>query len=473
MPVGTYFFPFANPPALQVSYEQNGPPFMGPTSTRLQGAARAELGNLSASAPELLDLHPASLGHLAAGVGLGSSVSAVTGPAVFLHTGWRSGGTWIWSRCRDYAHVHGYYEPLHEQAAQFRRRDVARMRPGSWQSNHSATAPYFEEYRDLIPSGGRGVPLYQSRFAFDGFFRAPDDPPDPELQAYLRSLLLSPLAAGRVPVLKFCRSLGRVGWLEQLFPQALHAVVLRDPVSQFASTQRLLLEQRNRYFALAPLLVLARNAHVPAVREAALALGVTIPALYSDDMDYAVETSWRHVRRASPDERYRGFLAFWTLCAIYALESDALVIDTDLLAEDLGHRRSAEQALFGVIGETISLAPRPARAAQDAWIGETMWCAEAHRAAESLVFANRARLTPERMAVILAKLELGFAPSGQIRAARSWRTPVLPPPMAPQGAGQRIATCAAVRLARAMQPLRRLHGAMVWRSKGEKIPGDP
>ena len=442
---------------------------MGLIIKRVQGAARAELGNVIAPAPEMLDLQPASLGRLAAGASRDSAVSAVIGPAVFLHTGWRSGGTWIWSRCRDYAHVHGYYEPLHEQAARFRRRDLARMRPGSWQSNHSETAPYFEEYRDLIPPDGRGVPLYQTRFAFDGFFRAPDDLADPDLQAYLRFLLASPLAAGRVPVLKFCRSLGRVGWLEQLFPQALHAVVIRDPMSQFASTQRLLLEQRNRYFALAPLLVLARNAHVPAVREAALALGVTIPALHSDDMDYAVETSWRHVWRASPDERYRGFLAFWTLCAISALESEALVIDTEALATDPEHRRSVEQAISGVIGEAVNLVPRAAHASeQNRRTEPAMWRAEAHRAAESLIVANHARLTPERMATILAKLEPGACTARPTRAATPWPAPAPPPVRAPRGARQRVITWAAVRLARAMQPLRRAHGAIVWRSKTKK-----
>jgi len=371
--------------------------------------------------------------------------------AVFLHTGWRSGGTWIWSRCRSYAHVHGYYEPLHEHAARFRRRDVETMRPGSWQSNHSETAPYFEEFRDLIPPRGRGVALYQPRFAFDGFFRAPDDPADPALESYLGSLMAGPLAEGRLPVLKFCRSMGRVGWFERRFPDALHAVVLRNPVAQYQSGQYLLQEQRNRYFALAPMLVLARNVRHPAVREAALALGVSIPTLYSDHMDYAVEICWLHVRRVSAAERYRGFLAFWTLCAVAALDSEALVIDLDAIATDLQHRRDVETALQGPIGEPIQLVPR-ARSASDAAAPPLGW-REAHGAAEAL--ALKRRLPPERLDIILEKLS-GGAPA-------TWPAPVLPGETLSTSLSRRTLTAAEILLARAMQPLRRLHGSLAQR----------
>ena len=378
--------------------------------------------------------------------------------AVFLHTGWRSGGTWIWSKCRASARVHGFYEPLHEHAARFRRRDVDTLRPGSWKSNHSDTAPYFQEYRDLIPPRGRGVPLYQQRFAFDGFFRAPDDPGDSELEAYLAALLAPPIAQGRLPVLKFCRSIGRVGWFEQRFPQALHVVVLRDPVAQFHSGQRLLQAQRNRYFVLAPLLVLARNAHDPMVRVAASALGVTLPTLHSDDMDYAVETCWAMVRRASPAERYRGFLAFWTLCALSALDSGALVIDADAIGDNLAHRSTVEQALEAWIGEPIQLVPRVSQTATTAGL-PSGW-REAHDEAASFVRAHQGRVSTGRIDIILEKLG---GEESAIRTPPSWPTPRLPDSTLSAGWTRSAGTWAEVRLARAMQPLRRLHGSIAKR----------
>jgi len=389
------------------------------------------------------------------------SVAPALGGAIFLHTGWRSGGTWIWSQCRAASHVCGFYEPLHEHAARFRRRDVAIMRPGSWQSNHSDTPPYFEEYRDLIPRGGRGVARYKSRFAFDNFFRSPDEPSDLELEAYLDSLLTGPWARGKLPVLKFCRSMGRVGWLENLFPQALHLVVLRDPLAQFQSIQRLREQQRNRYFALAPLLVLARNAQHPAVREAAQTLGVRLPDLLSTDMDYAVETCWRHVRRLSAAEHYRGFLAFWTLCAVHALESEAQVIDMDTIGSNAGHRLMVEAALRTRIGEAIKLVPRQAEGARRGTPPAGM--AEAHAAALRLLQATGGKLTAERRDLVAGKLQAGLDLGGAGPCVPGWSSPALPRPPGRRSAVQRLGTGAMVLMAQATQPLRRLHGALVWR----------
>jgi hypothetical protein len=339
------------------------------------------------------------------------------------------------------------------------------MRPGSWHSNHSDTPPYFEEYRDLIPGGGRGVARYDARFAFDRFFRAPDEPSDLDLETYLDSLMAGPWGRGALPVLKFCRSMGRVGWLENLFPQALHLVVLRDPLAQFHSTQRLLKQQRNRYFSLAPLLVLARNAQHPAVREAAQTMGVTLPALFSTDMDYAVETCWRHVRRLSPAEQYRGFLAFWTLCAVAALESEAMVIDMDTIGSNAGHRLAVEAALRARIGETIRLVPRePEAGARRAAPPDGM--AEAHEAALRLIQSRAGRLTAERRDLVAAKLLAGLEQGGNGPFVQGWSSPVLPGPAMRRGALQRLGTGAVVLMAQAMQPLRRLHGAVVWR----KVP---
>jgi hypothetical protein len=385
--------------------------------------------------------------------------------AVFLHTSWRSGGTWIWSRCRASSRVCGFYEPLHEQAARFSRRTVSSLRPGSWQSNHSETAPYFEEYRTLIPPSGRGVPGYREDFAFDNFFRAPDDPADLALETYLAGLLASPPARNKLPVLKFCRSLGRVGWLENLFPKVMHLVVLRDPLAQFNSIQRLLEQQRNRYFTLAPMLVLARNAHHPQVRAAAATLGVSLPALFSTDMDYAVETCWRHIRRLSLAEQYRGFLAFWTLCAVAALESEARVIDIDSMGTDPAHRLAAEAMIRAQIGETVKLVPRtpPPAGARPPPPG----LSEAHAAALAFLHANRNRLTAPRHALISAKLESHAGAKGAPLVA-GWRSPIPPAPLSRRRMVQRCGTGLAVLLARAIQPLRRLHGVVAWRRANER-----
>ena len=369
--------------------------------------------------------------------------------AIFLHTGWRSGGTWLWGRCREQPGVHALYEPLHEQLGWLRPADIRRLRPGSWASNHSETPPYFNEYESLLLPGKRGVPHYRQRFAFERFFLDPDDE-DPELEAYL-AYLLGAAPAGLVCVLKFCRSLGRTAWLQRRFPNALHAVVIRDPVAQWASAQRLLTVQRNRYFAIAPLLVLARNATHPLVHEATGALDVRLPQLHSPDVAYGIEACWRHARGTSEEQRYRGFLAFWTACSIQALSSGAQVIDAKKTAMDPVHRRHAETALAAKLGQAIDLRSRiandPYRAA---------WLDAAHQAASALVRANNSTRTPSRLSLMLGYLHTASAvPPARAEAAKA---PAMPVPSRTRL--QRMVTSFAVLIARTLQPIRRMNGAL-------------
>jgi hypothetical protein len=375
-------------------------------------------------------------------------------PAIFLHTSWRSGGTWIWSRCRQSPRVRAFYEPLHEQLGTISKRQIAQLRPGSWQSNHSETEPYFQEYTNLIRPGGRGVAGHESRFAFSRYFLAPGEA-DAPLAAYIGSLMAGARADGRIAVFKFCRSQGRAAWFEQHFPQALHAVVLRDPVAQWQSTQTLLHEKRNRYFTVAPLLVLARNAGHPLVREAVACLDVRLPELHSEDLAYGVELCWRHVKRQSDAERYRGFLAFWAATSLAALDSRALLIDATAMSSEPGHRSDVEGALSGAIGEAVALVPH-ADAGCPLLPGGA--CAEAHRAAAAMICARRTRLEPARLNILLGKLlpHGGHPAPGHPRrvvpfAEKSSR----PPP--------RVVTAALIVAANVLQQLRQLHGMSITR----------
>ncbi|TGS69684.1 hypothetical protein, partial [Mesorhizobium sp. M8A.F.Ca.ET.181.01.1.1] len=91
-------------------------------------------------------------------------------------------------------------------------------------------APYFDEYKAFLREGTRGVSGYRRTFSTDRFSEQPDAE-FPALQSYLRSLCEHSAQQGRVPVLKFCRSSGRVQWLRHAFADAMHVGVLRNPAS--------------------------------------------------------------------------------------------------------------------------------------------------------------------------------------------------------------------------------------------------
>jgi hypothetical protein len=264
-----------------------------------------------------------------------------------------------------------------------------------------------------------------------------------------------------VAVLKFCRSLGRVGWMERRFPDALHAVVLRRPLAQWQSCQRLLLLKRNRYFTNAPVLVLARNASHPCVKQVCDALDVRLPTLHSRDMAYGMETVGWHVRRLPDADVYRAFLAYWTATALSALHSEALVINTALLAECSEHRAMVETALETRIGARVDLKARPdARVMLGGPAAADM--AAAHAAAAACLSTLGRSLDPARMDVLLRVLEEpGLPVSAAGRRVRAHGRKV----ERVGGVARRLRTAMMVGLARALQPLRRLHGDLVVRGK--------
>ncbi len=364
--------------------------------------------------------------------------------------------------------VHGFYEPLHEVACDLRRGDIARINPGSWQSSHSPTDPYFEEYRPLIPRGGRGVGLYQSRFAFDSYFLDLADE-DPALAAYIDSLLAVSSAYDHIAVMKFCRSLGRVGWFERQFPDALHAVVMRNPLKQWRSCRRLLVEQRNRYFTVAPVLVLARNAQHPLVRAACAALDVQLPHLESGDMAYGVEKIWRAQKRQDVAAGYRAFLAFWTVTMTTALQGQALVIDNDRLGPDPQYRATVEHELQARIGERLPLQPRSPSSGSNHGLGKAEIGA-AHAAAAAWALSYAGHLAPARLALLQAALGShlcdDIAPRRQFQVALPVNSNTRPLGIA--GAAR---VGAEVLFARTLQPIRRLHGHLSRTVRSARVLG--
>jgi hypothetical protein len=292
---------------------------------------------------------------------------ASTHPPVFLHCGWRTRGTWIWNRFRGMPGVTAYYEPLGDPLARIRLNTLASMNAGSWPSGHRGVdRPYFDEFRPLLRPGRQGVRGYQSRFATADFFAAPDAEL-PELYAYLRSLLHVAQERGDQPVLKFCRSLGRIGWMRRHFPDAIHVVVMRDPFTQFASSLRQFVRNGNGYFLAMPLLLLAMNRDLPLIRHCTRHLGVELPHCPRHCPPHSpphCPPHWTeprtdaaaceaYLRDGTPTSWYRGFLAFWVATAAMMPETVDLIVDSDALAHSRSYRSRLTLDLARLTGQTV------------------------------------------------------------------------------------------------------------------------
>ncbi|MGF6957718.1 hypothetical protein [Paraburkholderia youngii] len=269
--------------------------------------------------------------------------------AVFLHTGWRSAGTWVWSRLRELQGAAGFYEPLSNVLADLKLADVPASRPTLTSGHPPLAAPYFDEYRPFLREDARGVAGYDRRFSIDRFTREPDAT-FPSLQAYLRALSAHTIEQGRVPVFKFCRTGGRLPWLKRAFTGALHVGVLRNPASQFASGWLLRQQWSNAFFVAAPFRVLGLNQIDPLVSEAIGVCGVRLPPLppMPDDA-YAVACE-QFARTVDSDNAYRAFIALWILCALRMGEGVDLLIDMERLGESRGYATDLSAAFDAQCG---------------------------------------------------------------------------------------------------------------------------
>ena len=275
---------------------------------------------------------------------------------VFLHAGWRSGGTWLWSRFRTLPRTLCYYEPLHEALAGLTPEAIDALHAAAWRSGHPALRrPYFDEFRPLLDETTGGVSGFHGDFAVRHFFAATDDE-IANLADYLVFLLDHAARRGLQPVLKFCRTLGRIGWMQRHFPQALHVAVLRNPIEQFASARRQFLHSGNTYFLAMPLYLLAVHLHHPRVAAALRHLEVAPPPMPPDTgVHEGLAICDAAIRRSGALKAYQTFLAFWTLTAASVPEAIDLSIDIDLIKLSPDYRGQCEADLARLTGLPIEL----------------------------------------------------------------------------------------------------------------------
>jgi hypothetical protein len=284
------------------------------------------------------------------------ATSARAAPPIFLHTGWRSAGTWLWSRFRAVPRVLAYYEPLNEILATLSADVLPSLRADTWSSHHPRLKrPYYHEYAPLLRNGMPGVDGFPHAFTTANFFA--DVAADlPELRAYIAMLLDHAAKQGRQPVLKFCRSIGRVAWMQRNFPGAVHVVVLRNPATQFGSAYWQYIHNANPYFLAMPMLMLARNRDDARVAEALEILRASLPLVPAEaDGKAALAACYDHLRQTLPEDWYRCFLALWTLAAHSIPESIDCVIDTDLLALSTSYRAASQRDLAALTGVPFEL----------------------------------------------------------------------------------------------------------------------
>jgi len=269
---------------------------------------------------------------------------------IFLHSLWRTGSTYVWSRFRAADGTRCFYEPLHDGLARLTRARIDRGTPEvTQQNNHPQLAkPYFAEFAPLV--AGRGVRGYRRRFAYSRFVLAPGEA-DPELRAYVGGLIAEAGRADQVAVLGMNRSDLRIGWMRRCFG-SYDISVDREPADIFSSYISQMYNGNYYYFTkLMQIVELNRHQEIFQPLAERLKLRTPIEQLcispkhfYHDVLD-----------QMSREDLYALTLRIWAIRSLHALSCCDLVIDL-ALADRRGYGGMLSERIAADCGLEVSFA---------------------------------------------------------------------------------------------------------------------
>lgn len=306
--------------------------------------------------------------------------------ALFIHSGWRTGSTYVWTKFRQHAACIGFYEPFNEMLSAMSPTDIYTARHDLAALKHSEIGlPYFHEYIPVLAP--KGHPLFRLEFSYRNYFVV--DEPLPDQQAYVESLLGLGGKLGKLPVLGFVRSLGRAAWFRRAFADAVNIVVIRSPLGQWLSARQLALEHRHEFFDPMQTLILAQARGSAAVLEEAQRLGV--PRLEDHPLFAAVELARQFSAKLTPAERFVRFAVLYVFSYLAALPNADLVVDMDRLSAEASYQAETAAAINRLTGLDIDFsdAAMPRRVDPDVDLGDVLAAVRARLPAMPLPHASR------------------------------------------------------------------------------------
>lgn len=270
--------------------------------------------------------------------------------AVFLHSGWRTGSTYVWEKFRRDDGCVGFYEPFNDLLTRLSPVGVLLTSRHDGELRHpQLDRPYFHEYIPLL--GDKGHPLFRDEFICRNYFVA--NRPLPEQQRYIESLLDLAYKAAKRPVLGFVRSLGRVAWFKERF-KGVNIVLLRSPFSQWVSGQKLATERGYKFFDPMHFLILSQAKGSEPAIEHARHHGV--PRYEQLTYDAGRMMMAETVANSSPAVRFAVFASVYFLGHMAALPHADLVVDMDRLSAEPDYRAGVQGEVKRLTGCDIHFA---------------------------------------------------------------------------------------------------------------------
>ena len=271
----------------------------------------------------------------------------MTDSPIFIHSLFRAGSTYLFSRLRRSESLFCYYESMHELVA-WASEDVARLdmetRSDKMQQLHHPVleADYFDELKRVWPA-------WQNRLApgtvYGGYFA---ETPADAGQEFFEALCA---ASPRQPVFSECRTAGRIGALKNGVG-GHHAYLWRNPRDQWWSYQI------DPYFDAASRVI----AHADPLPAPLAELLRSMGWQRAPESSFSEARDYYDLRPASAVDSYTWFYGLWLFTLDHALENADLLINIDSLSRSADHQDAVVRTLaeWGAHDIDLSDAASPA-----------------------------------------------------------------------------------------------------------------
>jgi hypothetical protein len=266
---------------------------------------------------------------------------------IFIHSLFRAGSTYLFSRLRLNDALFCYYESMHELVA-WASEDIARLELETrtekmQQLRHPVLeADYFDELKQVWPAW-KG--LLTPDTVYSGYFA---ETPAEAGEAFFAALCaVSP----KQPVFSECRTAGRIGVLKQGMG-GHHAYLWRSPRDQWWSYQI------DPYFDAASRVI----AHADPLPAPLAALLHSMDWSRAPESTFSEARDYYDLRPASAVDSYTWFYGLWLFTLDHALENADLLINIDSLSSVPDHQSAVVHTLadWGACDIDLSDAASPA-----------------------------------------------------------------------------------------------------------------
>jgi len=268
---------------------------------------------------------------------------------IFIHSSWRAGSTYVWSKFRHQPGTYCYFEPLNEHLPTVTQDFIDQFRPWISANHPPLRAPYLEEFRPLVRAEG-GIAGFPTPLVY-GQYCADHQSELPGLAGYLNDLAAHAAGLGRRPVYGFVRTDLRVGWFRARM-DGINIFVRREPRRQFLSMMRQATTQ-NPYFLDRGIVILLTNFEAPVFAPLRAAIDVA-GLVKSRELREVLLGRMEH--EAILRQLYIIFSFMRRLSGPWGEAHSDLVIDIDRLSLDLAYRAEIEDRLGDLVGMAISFA---------------------------------------------------------------------------------------------------------------------